>query len=180
MRDVYCQTLLGLARKDPRIMILDADLMRSHGTMPFKKEFPQRAIDVGVAEANMVGVAAGLSNMVTDAVFFWATQEELEGNHFDSRKAMAFFVPEGTCFFLKPMVLHLAPSATDKNGFRSIIILEKGTNTPLGELDGSNEPQREVLFMPLNLWYTLPTPFSPFPLMQNLSPFPSAHEPRWR
>jgi len=63
MRDVYCQTLLGLARKDPRIMILDADLMRSHGTMPFKKEFPQRAIDVGVAEANMVGVAAGLSNM---------------------------------------------------------------------------------------------------------------------
>lgn len=89
--------------------------------------------------------------MVTDAVFFWATQEELEENHFDSRKAMAFFVPEGTCFFLKPMVLHLAPSATDKNGFRSIIILEKGTNTPLGELDGSNEPQREVLFMK-NKW----------------------------
>ena len=62
MRAVYCDCLIDLAEKDDRIVMLDADLMRASGTMPFKEKFPLRAIDVGVAEANMVGgVAAGLS-----------------------------------------------------------------------------------------------------------------------
>ncbi len=63
MRAVYGNTLVELGRKDPRIMVLDADLMRSNGTLVFKKEFPERTINAGIAEANMVGVAAGLSNM---------------------------------------------------------------------------------------------------------------------
>ncbi|MCL2374455.1 MAG: transketolase family protein, partial [Treponema sp.] len=61
MRAVYCETLIRLAEKDSRIFILEADLMRASGTMPFKAAFPDRAINAGVAEANMVGVAAGLS-----------------------------------------------------------------------------------------------------------------------
>ncbi|QQO09511.1 transketolase family protein [Breznakiella homolactica] len=61
MRAVYCETLQGLAEKNRDIVILEADLMRASGTMPFKTAFPERGIDVGVAEANMVGVAAGLS-----------------------------------------------------------------------------------------------------------------------
>ena len=61
MRAVYCDTLKRLAEKDPRIVVVEADLMRASGTMPFKAAFPERGIDVGVAEANMVGVAAGLS-----------------------------------------------------------------------------------------------------------------------
>lgn len=60
MRVAYCNKLLELGEKDDRVCILDADLMKSHGTMPFKARFPERAIDCGVAEANMVGVAAGL------------------------------------------------------------------------------------------------------------------------
>ena len=63
MRDIYGETLMELAEKDDRIVVLDADLMRSNGTMGFKERFPERAIDVGVAEANMVGIAAGLSSM---------------------------------------------------------------------------------------------------------------------
>jgi len=63
MRDVYCQTLIELAEKDDRIMILEADLMRAAGTVPFKNAFPERAIEVGIAESNMVGIAAGLSAM---------------------------------------------------------------------------------------------------------------------
>ncbi len=61
MRAVYCDTLLELAAKNPAIMVVEADLMRASGTMPFKMAYPQRAVDVGVAEANLIGVSAGLS-----------------------------------------------------------------------------------------------------------------------
>lgn len=61
MRQIYCNTLIELAKEDKRIVVLDADLMKANGTMNFKKEFPERTVDVGIAEANMIGVAAGLS-----------------------------------------------------------------------------------------------------------------------
>ncbi len=61
MRAVYAETLVGLAEQDDRIVVLDADLMRANGTEAFKSRFPERTFDVGVAEANMVGVSAGLS-----------------------------------------------------------------------------------------------------------------------
>ena len=61
MRDVYASTLIELAAKDERVVVLDADLMSSMGMMPFGEAFPERTFNVGVQEANMVGVAAGLS-----------------------------------------------------------------------------------------------------------------------
>ncbi len=61
LRETYCNTLMELARKDSRIIALDADLMSSSGMKPFKKEFPDRFVNCGVAESNMVGVAAGLA-----------------------------------------------------------------------------------------------------------------------
>ena len=61
MRKVYTDTLIELAREDKRICILDADLVGSSGTKAFFKEFPDRAIDCGIQEANMIGVAAGMS-----------------------------------------------------------------------------------------------------------------------
>lgn len=61
MRAVYGDVLTGLAGTDERIVVLDADLMKANGTLGFKKAYPERTFDVGVAEANMVGVAAGLS-----------------------------------------------------------------------------------------------------------------------
>jgi len=61
MRAVYTETLCRLAESDPRIVLLDADLMRASGTQAFQQKFPERTFNVGVAEANMVGVAAGLS-----------------------------------------------------------------------------------------------------------------------
>lgn len=61
MRAVYCETLMRLAKEDSNIFVLEADLMRATGTAPFKAAYPDRAINVGVAEANMLGVAAGLS-----------------------------------------------------------------------------------------------------------------------
>ena len=61
MRAIYSEELIRLAEEDSRIVVLDADLMRANGTVSFKKAFPERSFDVGVAEANMIGVAAGLS-----------------------------------------------------------------------------------------------------------------------
>ncbi|WP_097028148.1 transketolase family protein [Clostridium peptidivorans] len=61
MRDIYCKTLMDLASKNENIVALDADLMNSMGMMPFQKAYPERTFDVGIQEANMIGVAAGMS-----------------------------------------------------------------------------------------------------------------------
>lgn len=61
LRKAYCEKLIEIAKKDPRLVVLEADLMGASGTKAFKTEFPDRAINVGIAEANMVGVASGLS-----------------------------------------------------------------------------------------------------------------------
>lgn len=60
VRKAYCNTLIDMAKKDDRICVLEADLMSATGTKPFKDAFPERTFDVGIAEANMVGVASGL------------------------------------------------------------------------------------------------------------------------
>lgn len=61
MRAVYAETLVDIARENPAIVVLEADLMAASGTKIFQNEFPERLFNVGVAEANMVGIAAGLS-----------------------------------------------------------------------------------------------------------------------
>ncbi|MGD1821860.1 MAG: transketolase family protein [Pleomorphochaeta sp.] len=63
MRQVYCETLIEAAKTNNQIMVVEADLMNATGTGPFKKAYPDRLVDVGVAEANLIGVSAGLSNM---------------------------------------------------------------------------------------------------------------------
>lgn len=61
MRSVYCNTMLELAESDSRIVDVEADLTGAHGMKPFKKQFSERSFNVGIAEANMIGVAAGLA-----------------------------------------------------------------------------------------------------------------------
>ena len=61
LRKVYCDTMIALAKEDPRIVDVEADLTGAHGMKPFKAAYPDRSFNVGIAEANMVGVAAGLS-----------------------------------------------------------------------------------------------------------------------
>ena len=63
MREIYCETLTGLAESNKNIIALDADLVASSGMSSFFKKFPDRAIQCGVAEANMIGIASGLSSM---------------------------------------------------------------------------------------------------------------------
>ena len=63
MRAAYIQTILDLAEEDPRIVLVDCDLSSSMGTKPFAQKHPDRHFNVGIAEANGVGVAAGLANV---------------------------------------------------------------------------------------------------------------------
>jgi transketolase len=60
-REVYGKTLVELGRENPNIVVLDADLSPSTMTGYFKKEFPERFFQVGIAEQNMIGVACGLA-----------------------------------------------------------------------------------------------------------------------
>jgi transketolase len=61
MRPAYAETLVALGEKNPNIVVLEADLMNCTSTGPFKKAYPDRFFNVGIAEANMVGIASGLS-----------------------------------------------------------------------------------------------------------------------
>ena len=61
IREAYGKTLVELGKENPDIVVLDADLSRSTMTHIFAREFPQRFFDCGVAEQNMVGIAAGLA-----------------------------------------------------------------------------------------------------------------------
>ena len=61
-RKEFCETLLAMAAEDERVVVLDADLMNAAGTIPFRNTYPERTFDCGVQEANMIGVAAGLSS----------------------------------------------------------------------------------------------------------------------
>ena len=57
----YGNALVELAKEHDDVYVLDADLAAATQTAIFKKEFPERHIDCGIAECNMIGIAAGLA-----------------------------------------------------------------------------------------------------------------------
>ncbi|MBI4303602.1 MAG: transketolase family protein [Chloroflexi bacterium] len=61
LRETYGKTLVELGRDNGDVVVLDADLSKSTMTVLFAKEFPGRFFDCGIAEQNMVGIAAGLA-----------------------------------------------------------------------------------------------------------------------
>lgn len=60
-RDAYGKALVRLGKENKDIVVLDADLAKSTKTIEFAKAFPERFFDMGIAEQNMIGTAAGLS-----------------------------------------------------------------------------------------------------------------------
>lgn len=60
-RNYYGKALAELAEEDPRVVVLDADLAGSTKTSDFQKVSPERFVEVGIAEQNMIGIAAGLA-----------------------------------------------------------------------------------------------------------------------
>lgn len=60
-RESFGEALANLAETNPDIVVLDADLAEATKTGIFKKKYPDRFIDCGIAECNMIGIAAGLA-----------------------------------------------------------------------------------------------------------------------
>ncbi len=60
-RDAYGRALVRLGEENTNIVALDADLAKSTKTIKFKERFPERFFDMGIAEADMMGTAAGLA-----------------------------------------------------------------------------------------------------------------------
>lgn len=61
-REAFAATLLSLAEADPRVVAVVNDSIGSSKIGSFQKAYPQRTINVGIAEQDMIGVAAGLAN----------------------------------------------------------------------------------------------------------------------
>lgn len=61
-RDVFASTIDALAEADPRLVVVCSDSVGSSKLVGFKKRFPERLINVGIAEQAMIGIAAGLAN----------------------------------------------------------------------------------------------------------------------
>lgn len=60
-KTTYGETLVEMGRKDPNIVVLEADLMKASGSELFMNAFPERHFNVGIAEQNLLAVAAGMA-----------------------------------------------------------------------------------------------------------------------
>ena len=60
-RYAYAEAIVDVGRRDPRVVVLDADVAKSLGTTEFASAFPEREFNFGIAEQNMVAAAAGLA-----------------------------------------------------------------------------------------------------------------------
>src|SRR5580658_6663405 len=61
-REAFGKALVELGRSNSSVVVLDADLSKSTYTAGFAKEFPDRFVECGIAEANMVAIGAGLAS----------------------------------------------------------------------------------------------------------------------
>lgn len=63
MREVFAQTLVELGGEYPNLVVLDGDLANSTRAEVFEQHFPDRFLEMGIAEQNLMGVAAGLATV---------------------------------------------------------------------------------------------------------------------
>jgi hypothetical protein len=83
---------------------------------------------------------------VTNLVLLLGSLEDVKDGKYDVQNVQAFYVEKGTCLEICSTTLHFAPCKVDDMGFKSIIILLKGTNTPLDEEDLRNRKADKLLF----------------------------------
>lgn len=91
---------------------------------------------------------------VTDAVQFLCLPEHLKQfSSCDTSCAQAFYFPKGSAFLLHSGILHLSPCCVHEHGFKSVIVLPKGTNLPLDGTESFTHSQGEArLLAKKNKW----------------------------
>ncbi len=88
----------------------------------------------------------------SDILLFLARAEDIEGLKLPVSKARAFLLPAGTAIELLPGTLHFAPCRTVKKGYRSLVVLPVGTNTPLPEKRPQAASEEDRLLFSRNKW----------------------------
>lgn len=89
IRVAYGEALVKLGQTNDKVVVLDSDLAAATMTNAFKKEFPDRFYDCGIAEANMVDMAAGMSTM--GLIPFCSTFAVFAGRSYDQ-------IRNGVCY----------------------------------------------------------------------------------
>ena len=89
----------------------------------------------------------------TGLVLLLALPETLDDGKLDSRDAVGFYLPAGVLVEIFPLVMHFAPCRISEDGFNCLVVLEKGTNAPLGHVDTSAPGEEKLLWM-RNKWMT--------------------------
>lgn len=121
VRVAYGEAIVKLGEKNSKVVVLDADLASATMTNGFKKAFPNRFYDCGIAEANMVDIAAGMSTM--GLIPFCSTFAVFAGRNYDQ-------IRNGVCY----------PKFNVKFGFSHAGIT-------LGEDGGSHQAIEDIALM---------------------------------
>ncbi len=85
------------------------------------------------------------------AVLFLARPDDVKERELDSADVLAFYLPAGVLVEIYPRVLHFAPCRVNEEGFRCLVVLEKGTNSALDSVDSSAPGEAGMLWMK-NKW----------------------------
>ncbi len=88
---------------------------------------------------------------VTDFMLVLGHTWQMEDNRFYVGNEKVFFVPQGTAIEMYQTTLHLSPCRVTDEGFKDIVILPRGTNTPL-ERKETNDDAESVLLLQKNKW----------------------------
>lgn len=128
MRTAYGKTLLEIGDENPNVVVLGADTTDSLKTADFGKKFPNRFFNVGIAEANLVSVAAGLA--IAGKVAFASTY--------------AIFVPGRCVDQIRNAIAY--PSPGDKKGLNVKLVVSHG-GISVGADGGSHQQIEDIAIM---------------------------------
>jgi transketolase len=128
MRTVYGETLLKIGEENPNVVVVGADTTDSLKTRPFGKKFPNRFFNVGIAEANLVSIAAGLAN--EGKVPFASTY--------------AIFLPGRCVDQIRNAIAY--PSRNDKKGLNVKMVVSHG-GLSVGADGGSHQQIEDIAIM---------------------------------
>ncbi len=128
MRTVYGDTLIKVGEENPNVVVVGADTTDSLKTRPFGKKFPNRFFNVGIAEANLVSIAAGLAN--EGKVAFASTY--------------AIFLPGRCVDQIRNAIAY--PSRDGKNGLNVKMVVSHG-GLSVGADGGSHQQIEDIAIM---------------------------------
>jgi len=128
MRSEYTKTLIQVGKDNPNVVVLGADTTDSLKTSSFGKEFPNRFFNVGIAEANLVTVSAGLA--VSGKISFASTY--------------AIFLPGRAVDQIRNNIAY--PSPLGKKGLNVKLVVSHG-GLSVGPDGGSHQQIEDIAIM---------------------------------